>query len=152
MKIDLLKNRHLCTSALVLALSLGLHATAQARDRVTIGVGLGVGPYWGPRYYYDAPYGYYPPPVYVAPPPVWYGRPVPEPGIYPPPPAALPAPVVNVTLVRVQDALRVRKYYQGSVDGVNGPLTEAAIRAYQTDRNLPVTGKVDGSLLADLGI
>jgi peptidoglycan hydrolase-like protein with peptidoglycan-binding domain len=86
--------------------------------------------------------------VYVVPPPpVYYGQPVAvaREEVY----ATVP---VSVEVVRVQDALRARKYYQGIVDGVNGPATKAAVRAYQIDRGLPVTGRIDGLLLGDLGL
>jgi peptidoglycan hydrolase-like protein with peptidoglycan-binding domain len=38
------------------------------------------------------------------------------------------------------------------VDGMNGPMTQAAIRAYQLDRGLPVTGRIDALLISDLGL
>lgn len=142
-----MRKHYLHKAVLVLVIFVTLIGAAQARDRVSVGIGVGGGPCWGPRYYYDGLYAYYPPPVYVVPPHVYYGQP---PAVRIPSPPL--APVVNVSLVRVQDALRTRKYYQGIVDGVNGPQTEAAIRAYQTDRGLPITGRIDTVLLADLGL
>ena len=55
-------------------------------------------------------------------------------------------------VIQVQAALRQRKYYTGAIDGLLGPGTQAAIRAYQVDRNLPVTGKLDPELISDLGL
>ena len=44
---------------------------------------------------------------------------------------------------QVQSALRDKGYYYGPIDGVMGPETEAAIRAYQRDNNLPETGQLN---------
>ena len=145
---------------------LGMLPQAQARDHVSVGIGFSAGPGWGrgcysrpyyyDPYYYAAPYPVYTTPVYVAPPaPVYY---YPPPG-YPAAPvyqgspvsAAQYPPVDNQTL-RVQAALRQRKYYQGAIDGLSGPGTQAAIRAYQVDRGFPVTGRIDSNLLSDLGL
>lgn len=52
----------------------------------------------------------------------------------------------------VQEALKRRGYYKGSVDGDIGPASRSAIRAYQSDRGLSVTGRIDRSLLEALGI
>ena len=52
----------------------------------------------------------------------------------------------------VQRALKRRGYYSGAVDGDIGPGSRAAIREYQADHGLRVTGRVDGSLLRSLGI
>jgi peptidoglycan hydrolase-like protein with peptidoglycan-binding domain len=37
------------------------------------------------------------------------------------------------------------------VDGISGPETQNAIRSYQIDRGLPVTGRIDSEFLSDLG-
>jgi peptidoglycan hydrolase-like protein with peptidoglycan-binding domain len=60
--------------------------------------------------------------------------------------------MVDTRLLQVQENLRRLGYYKGSVDGVNGPATRNAIRAYQVDRGLPVTGRLDRELLQDLGL
>ena len=52
----------------------------------------------------------------------------------------------------IQRALRSRGYYRGSIDGDIGPGTRSAIRAYQRDRGLPVTGRIDTALLRSLHI
>ena len=54
--------------------------------------------------------------------------------------------------VEVQSALRRRGYYRGAIDGDIGPASRSAIRAYQADRGLAVTGRIDSSLLRSLGI
>ncbi len=54
--------------------------------------------------------------------------------------------------VDVQVALKRRGYYYGSIDGTVGPATRAAIRAYQRDRRLAMTGRIDTSLLRSLGV
>jgi hypothetical protein len=51
----------------------------------------------------------------------------------------------------VQAALANRGYYRGRIDGVIGARTRNAIRAFQRDNGLPVTGRVDGRLLNALG-
>lgn len=139
----------------------------RARPNTSIGVSIysGPGPYY--RRYRDC-YPYYPVyggPVYVTPPPVvytaprvvyseppvYYGNPVPQARYQtsPPPP---PPPVIDTKLLQVQENLRRLGYYKGTVDGLNGPSTRAAIRSYQVDRGLPVTGSLDKELLQDLGL
>ncbi len=54
--------------------------------------------------------------------------------------------------VDVQRSLARRGYYRGAIDGDVGPGTRAAIRAYQYNRGLEVTGRIDGTLLRSLGI
>jgi len=46
-------------------------------------------------------------------------------------------------VAEVQRRLNERGYSAGPADGVLGPQTAAAIRSYQTDYGLPVTGDVD---------
>jgi hypothetical protein len=52
----------------------------------------------------------------------------------------------------VQSKLAEQSYYHGSIDGVIGSDTLQAIRQYQTDHGLAVTGKIDPKLLDDLGV
>lgn len=54
--------------------------------------------------------------------------------------------------VDVQRALARRGYYRGGIDGDIGPGTRAAIRHYQYDRRLEVTGRVDRTLLRSLDL
>ncbi|MBA5779048.1 peptidoglycan-binding protein [Stappia sp. F7233] len=56
-------------------------------------------------------------------------------------------------LVRdVQIELRRLGFYEGLLDGLNGPATERAVRAYQRSRGLPDTGRIDEALLARLAL
>jgi hypothetical protein len=52
----------------------------------------------------------------------------------------------------VQLALRRNGYYYGPIDADLGPGTRAAIRDYQYDRRLPITGRIDTYLLRSLGL
>jgi hypothetical protein len=52
----------------------------------------------------------------------------------------------------VQRELKRRGYYWGPIDGDIGYGSRAAIRAYQRDRGLAVTGRIDHSLLRSLRI
>ena len=52
----------------------------------------------------------------------------------------------------VQRALKRQGYYYGDIDGDIGPGTRSAIRAYQDDRGLDVTGRIDRTLLRSLGV
>lgn len=58
----------------------------------------------------------------------------------------------NSLAVEVQSALKRRGYYRGAIDGAIGSGSRAAIRAYQRDRGLSVTGRIDSGLLRSLGI
>jgi hypothetical protein len=53
---------------------------------------------------------------------------------------------------RVQERLARGGYYAGSVDGVIGPRTRSAIRAYERHHGLPVDGEIDRDLLATMGL
>lgn len=68
---------------------------------------------------------------------------------YPPPPrhhhdASLPA--------AVQRRLAHLGYYHGAIDGDIGPRSRHAIRRYQAEHGLPVTGDIDRPLLRSLGL
>jgi hypothetical protein len=52
----------------------------------------------------------------------------------------------------VQSKLAEQSYYQGSIDGVIGSDTLQAVRQYQADHGLAVTGKIDPKLLDALGV
>jgi hypothetical protein len=54
--------------------------------------------------------------------------------------------------IDVQRALRRDGYYHGSIDGDIGSGTRAAIRQYQYDHHLEVTGRIDRSLVHSLAL
>jgi len=58
----------------------------------------------------------------------------------------------NPTVSAVQSKLEQLGYYQGSVDGVLGDDTQAAIARYQEDHGLSVTGTVTAAVLQSLGL
>src|SRR5437868_1368744 len=62
-----------------------------------------------------------------------------------------PAPSKD-TIMRVQEALSAAGYHLGEPDGKPGPATTAALKKFQDDRHLPVTGRLDSITLAALGI
>ena len=123
--------------------------------------GSGAG-YCAPSFYYPAPY--YPPPVAYVPPPVYAAQPFyTAPPVYQgpvyqglPPSSSvnyrLLAPSGSHLVAQVQEKLRGYGYYRGGVDGLAGTGTRSAIRAYQVDRGIQVTGRVDEELLSDLGL
>jgi hypothetical protein len=55
-------------------------------------------------------------------------------------------------VAEVQVELQRAGYHPGPADGVIGGRTRSAIAQYQSDRNLPVTGRIDRPLLSSLGI
>ena len=61
---------------------------------------------------------------------------------------SLPAPANDVAVA--QQRLKDRGYYSGPVDGVVGPAMEGALRAYQRDRGLKVTGRLDSPTVRSL--
>jgi len=52
----------------------------------------------------------------------------------------------------VQRELRARGYYGGAIDGAIGPRSREAIRAYQSDYGLHITGDINRQLLDSLGL
>ena len=56
------------------------------------------------------------------------------------------------TILQMQQALNDAGYHLGEPDGKMGPGTTAALKKFQTDRHLPVTGKLDAITLNTLGI
>jgi peptidoglycan hydrolase-like protein with peptidoglycan-binding domain len=53
---------------------------------------------------------------------------------------------------RVQETLRAENYYRGSVDGILGPQTRAALEQYQKDRNLDAVGRLNWETIDSLGL
>ena len=64
----------------------------------------------------------------------------------PPAPQHLQPEAEIITVEDVQWALWEQGYYQGAIDGIPGPKTEQAIRDYQRDAGLPITGKIDSKI------
>jgi len=58
----------------------------------------------------------------------------------------------NSVVSQVQEQLAHDGYYKGTIDGVAGSRTYYAIRAYQRDHNLPVTGEITDDLLGEMGL
>ena len=52
---------------------------------------------------------------------------------------------------RVQKALKEHGHDPGPIDGVNGPRTTSALKAYQKAQGLEPTGRLDDATLAKLG-
>lgn len=52
----------------------------------------------------------------------------------------------------VQRELARQGYYQGAIDGVIGPRSRAAIRAYQARNGICVSGQIDSALLRSLNL
>ena len=52
----------------------------------------------------------------------------------------------------VQSALSREGYYSGATDGSMGPGTQSALRRYQRDHGLPVTGRIDRAVINALGL
>ena len=109
----------------------------RSRSNVFFGIGLGY-PYYG----YDYGYGY---PYYGAYP---YGY-----GYYTPRYTAYDRGITDdATVAAVQRRLARGGYYHGSIDGVIGPGTRAAIRAFERNNGLAVDGVIDGQLLRRMGL
>ena len=62
------------------------------------------------------------------------------------------AKIPNESVLQAQEALRAAGYYRVEPDGKAGPSTTAALKKFQTDRHLPVTGKLDAITLGALGV
>ena len=56
------------------------------------------------------------------------------------------------TVSGVQSALAKLGYYRGTIDGIGGDETQAALARYQEDHDLSVTGTVTGAILQSLGL
>jgi hypothetical protein len=89
------------------------------------------GGYWYPAWGYD-PYGWY---AYDG--PIYTGY-------------ADLAP--DRVIIDVQVQLQQNGYYAGSIDGILGPQTRAALAAFQADHGLEVTSSVDQPTLQTLGV
>ena len=70
------------------------------------------------------------------------------------PAAATPkaAPTANARVRAAQQALMARGHNPGPIDGMMGPRTQQAIRAFQAQRGMAQTGALDNATVAALGI
>jgi peptidoglycan hydrolase-like protein with peptidoglycan-binding domain len=59
-------------------------------------------------------------------------------------------PAADPLVAKVQNALSRAAYGQIKADGVFGRQTSEAIKQFQADHNLPVTGEIDDALLVEL--
>lgn len=98
--------------------------------------GFGPGPGPGPF----PPHHLHPPIIPIIPPP------------YPPHRHRVVRSTADSTAAQVQRKLKGLGYYAGSVDGEIGPKTRTAIRTYQEENSLEITGQIDKALLASLGL
>ena len=53
---------------------------------------------------------------------------------------------------QVQEALAREGYYHGAIDGSFGPATRNALRRYQRNHGLGVTGEIDRPVIEALGL
>lgn len=58
----------------------------------------------------------------------------------------------DAVVIRVQQGLARAGYYRGPIDGVIGPRTQYAIRAYERNHGLPADGVIDNRLLRTMGL
>ena len=64
---------------------------------------------------------------------------------------AIPAPT-SATISAAQRSMLKKGFYKGNIDGNMGPETHAAVREYQKNSNLNVTGRLDQATLSSLGV
>ena len=114
------------------------HRYHRSRSNIYFGIGLGY-PYYGYGYGYGYPYyGAYP---------YGYGYYTPRQTVY-----ADRGFTDDATVAAVQRRLARGGYYHGSVDGVIGPGTRAAVRAFERNNGLPADGVIDRQLLRTMGL
>jgi hypothetical protein len=134
--------------------STGKHWRNHYRDSgVNWGIGIGFGSpfysgYYGgyPRFYGAYPYGYtsyYPYGAGYGYGAGYYGAGYPYYGA---------RGYARSIVARVQSRLARAGYYAGPIDGVIGPRTRYAIRAYEARHGLPADGRIDSRLLATMGL
>jgi photosystem II stability/assembly factor-like uncharacterized protein len=67
-------------------------------------------------------------------------------------PTVVARPKANDVVKRAQEAMNLAGYNVGKPDGVAGTRTVAALRKYQADKGIPVTGQFDAATLGALGL
>jgi peptidoglycan hydrolase-like protein with peptidoglycan-binding domain len=58
----------------------------------------------------------------------------------------------HANVKKVQEALKEKGHDPGPIDGVMGPKTQEALRAFQQANNLQATGRIDAETSQKLGI
>ncbi|HSX21118.1 MAG TPA: peptidoglycan-binding domain-containing protein [Gammaproteobacteria bacterium] len=58
----------------------------------------------------------------------------------------------SVTVMKAQVVLYEQGFYKGSIDGVYGAQTQAALKVYQKTNDLPETGLLDDATLKKMGV
>jgi hypothetical protein len=101
----------------------------------SIGLGYPYGYGYGYPYYGTYPYGY------------GYGYYAPRTTVY-----ATSGYTDDATVAAVQRRLARGGYYHGSIDGVIGPATRVAVRAFERNNGLPADGVIDRQLLRTMGL
>lgn len=71
-----------------------------------------------------------------------------EPGSY----RSFPASTKKAILLRAQELLVPSGDYRGTPDGLPGPMTDAAIKSWQTAHGVPATGQLDDKTLLGMGL
>jgi hypothetical protein len=130
------------------------HHRHHSYSNISIGFGFSSYPYGGYGYYPGSYYGYYPYGYRSSYYPYGYGY-----SYYPytygyssyRPVYRGQSASANVA-VRVQERLARAGYYHGAIDGVIGPETRRAIRAYERAHNLRVDGVISDQLLGTMGL
>ena len=62
------------------------------------------------------------------------------------------SPLFDEHVEAVQRALSDQHYYWGKIDGIDGPETIQAVRDFQKNLGVPVTGVADGRTAEALGV
>src|SRR3954447_15687259 len=66
---------------------------------------------------------------------------------------AIPAMAQSTNTIRdVQQALKDKGFDPGPVDGINGPMTRAAVKKYQDQQSLNEDGRIGPKTLDSLGV
>ena len=62
------------------------------------------------------------------------------------------AMINDAAVQKAQKKLQKKGFYQGEIDGVEGPATRSAVRAYQREKGIPDTGTLDARTVDELNI
>jgi His-Xaa-Ser repeat protein HxsA len=129
------------------------HHRHSSFSNVSIGFGFSSYPYWGYGYYPRSYYSYYPYGYGYSYYPYGSNYYPYSYGYYSAPRSVYRGQSVNANVaVRVQERLARAGYYHGAIDGVIGPETRRAIRAYERAHNLRVDGAISDQLLGTMGL